>query len=76
MMADEQNKFRDLVQQKIESVRTRLLDLSARNPLVSTQIRARSNNFFQIVDTDIQSVLTALQSGTTLTIKPLLSTPT
>ncbi|HUZ91964.1 MAG TPA: DUF4011 domain-containing protein, partial [Methylocella sp.] len=40
----------ELINQKIESLRPRLLDLSRRNPLISTKLTSRSNSHIRAVD--------------------------
>lgn len=66
-----ENDLRQLVQQKIESVRTKLLDLSARNPLISTKTSERSNAFFRIVDIDIHSILELIFKEREISLAPL-----
>ncbi|MGE5536129.1 MAG: DUF4011 domain-containing protein, partial [Acidobacteriota bacterium] len=43
-------ELQELVRQKIESLRPKLLDLSRRNPLISTKIGARSVSHVRVVD--------------------------
>ena len=42
--------FRDLIKTKIEAIRPKLLDLSRRNPLISTSFSLRSSSIIRVVD--------------------------
>jgi hypothetical protein len=42
--------LQDLVRTKIENLRPKLLDLSRRNPLISTKLGPRSNSHLRAVD--------------------------
>jgi very-short-patch-repair endonuclease len=44
------NGLTDLVKQRLENLRPKLLDLSKRNPLISTKLVPRSNSHIRIVD--------------------------
>ncbi len=45
-----QNDLTDLVKQRIENLRPKLLDLSRRNPLIATKLGPRSNSHIRVVD--------------------------
>ena len=45
-----QDEFAQLLKDKIENLRPKLLDLSRRNPLISANLSSRSGSFVQIVD--------------------------
>ncbi len=49
-MSDVSEDLSKLVSAKIETLRPRLLDLSRRNPLVSTKLTSRSNAHIRVVD--------------------------
>lgn len=40
----------ELINARIEALRPKLLDLSRRNPLVSTKLSSRSNTIIRVVD--------------------------
>src|SRR5476649_2735023 len=40
----------DLIRSRIENLRPKLLDLSQRNPLISTRLSPRSNSLIRVVD--------------------------
>ena len=44
------NDLAELVKQKIENLRPKLLDLSRRNPLIATKLGPRSNSHIRAVD--------------------------
>jgi len=44
------NEVAELVKQKIENLRPKLLDLSRRNPLIATKLSPRSNSHIRAVD--------------------------
>ena len=44
------NDLRELIQKRIDNLRPKLLDLSRRNPLVSTKLTPRSNSHVRVVD--------------------------
>ena len=43
-------EIQELIRAKIENLRPRLLDLSRRNPLISTRFSPRSNSHIRVVD--------------------------
>lgn len=52
-----------LVRTKIENLRPRLLDLSRRNPLISTKLGPRSNSHIRVVDELPDVLFFKLQNG-------------
>ncbi len=50
MSTGDLGEFTDLVLAKIENLRPKLLDLSRRNPLVSTRLSSRTNAYIRVVD--------------------------
>jgi hypothetical protein len=49
-MSGSKQDLDELVRQKVEGLRPKLLDLSRRNPLISTKLSPRSNSHIRIVD--------------------------
>jgi hypothetical protein len=49
-MPTSSEELTDLINLKIETLRPRLLDLSRRNPLISTKLTSRSNSHVRVVD--------------------------
>ena len=49
-MADHFDELDNLIKVKIEALRPKLLDLSRRNPLISTKLSPRSNSHIRVVD--------------------------
>jgi very-short-patch-repair endonuclease len=47
---DAENHINELVKQKIDALRPKLLDLSRRNPLISVNLSPRSNSYVRVVD--------------------------
>ena len=49
-MGNRNEEIQELIRAKIENLRPKLLDLSRRNPLISTKFSPRSNSHFRVVD--------------------------
>lgn len=61
----------ELIRKRIEGLRPKLLDLSRRNPLISTRFSSRSSSHIRVVD-ELPDVLAyALGSGRCLRLDPL-----
>ena len=65
------NDLANLVKQKIENLRPKLLDLSRRNPLIATKLGPRSNSHFRVVDELPDILFYKLNNGQELPLKPL-----
>src|SRR6185295_2264720 len=63
--------LQDLVRTKIENLRPKLLDLSRRNPLISTKLGPRSNSHIRPVDELPDVVFFELNNGQEMTLIPL-----
>jgi transcription elongation GreA/GreB family factor/very-short-patch-repair endonuclease len=63
--------LQDLVQAKIENLRPRLLDLSRRNPLISTKLGPRSNSHLRAVDELPDVIFFKLSNGQEMDFVPL-----
>src|SRR3954463_8623514 len=61
----------DLVRAKIEHLRPKLLDLSRRNPLISTKLGPRSNSHIRAVDELPDILFFKLNNGQTMRLVPL-----
>lgn len=61
----------ELVQSKIESLRPKLLDLSRRNPLLSTKLSPRSNAHIRVVDELPDVLFYKLNNGQEMRLIPL-----
>ncbi|MDX2103413.1 MAG: DUF4011 domain-containing protein [Alphaproteobacteria bacterium] len=64
-------ELQNLVQQKIEHLRPKLLDLSRRNPLIATKLSPRSNTYIRVVDELPAFIFQTLQSGQEMRLIPL-----
>jgi hypothetical protein len=62
-MAMKANNLAELVKQKIENLRPKLLDLSRRNPLIATKLGPRSNSHVRAVDELPDIVFYKLNNG-------------
>jgi hypothetical protein len=60
-----------LVQQKIENLRPKLLDLSRRNPLIATKLGPRSNSHVRAVDELPDIIFFKLNNGQAMRLIPL-----
>ena len=65
------NDLADLVDLKIRSLRPKLLDLSRRNPLISTKLSPRSNSHIRAVDELPDVLFFKLNNGQTMRLVPL-----
>jgi Protein of unknown function (DUF4011)/AAA domain len=63
--------FQDLVRRRIESLRPKLLDLSRRNPLISTKLTPRSSAHIRVVDEIPDNLFLNLNGGNAMRIVPL-----
>lgn len=63
--------LQDLVRTKIENLRPKLLDLSRRNPLISTKLGPRSNSHIRAVDELPDVLFFELNNGQEMTLIPL-----
>jgi Protein of unknown function (DUF4011) len=61
----------ELVRAKIENLRPKLLDLSRRNPLISTKLGPRSNSHLRAVDELPDVLFFKLNNGQEMTLVPL-----
>src|SRR5258708_33585260 len=52
----------DLIRSRIENLRPKLLDLSRRNPLISTRLSPRSNSLVRVVD-ELPDVIASYLAG-------------
>jgi hypothetical protein len=64
-------ELQQLVRQKIESLRPKLLDLSRRNPLIATKLGARSGSHVRVVDELPDILFFKLNNGQQMEIVPL-----
>jgi very-short-patch-repair endonuclease len=67
----EDNELQELVRHRIEHLRPKLLDLSRRNPLLSTRISPRSNACIRVVDELPDIIFLKLNDGQEMRIAPL-----
>ena len=65
------NSVTELVRQKIENLRPKLLDLSRRNPLIATKLSPRSNSHIRAVDELPDVLFYKLNNGQELHLIPL-----
>jgi transcription elongation GreA/GreB family factor len=63
--------LQDLVRAKIENLRPKLLDLSRRNPLISTKLGPRSNSHLRAVDELPDVIFFKLSNGQEMDLAPL-----
>jgi len=70
-MAKKANDLADLVRQKIDNLRPKLLDLSRRNPLIATKLGPRSNSHIRAVDELPDILFYKLNNGQTMRLVPL-----
>src|SRR5882757_1461588 len=70
-MKSDTEALQDLVRAKIENLRPRLLDLSRRNPLISTRLGPRSNSHLRAVDELPDVVFFELSNGQEMEFAPL-----
>ena len=63
--------LQELVHTKLESLRPKLLDLSRRNPLISTKLGPRSNSHLRAVDELPDVLLFELRNGQEMELLPL-----
>src|SRR5690606_39315520 len=61
----------ELVKQKVQSLRPKLLDLSRRNPLLATRLSPRSNSHIRIVDELPEVLFYKLNNGQPMRFVPL-----
>lgn len=64
-------ELRELVRQKIENLRPKLLDLSRRNPLLATKLSPRSNAHIRVVDELPDVLFYKLGNGQEMRLVPL-----
>jgi very-short-patch-repair endonuclease len=67
----EVNDLHELVKQKIENLRPKLLDLSRRNPLLATKLSPRSNAQIRVVDELPDVLFYNLNNGQEMRLVPL-----
>ena len=60
-----------IINQKIEAIRPKLLDLSRRNPLISTSFSIRSNSHIRVVDEQPKFLFNALKNNEKLRLASL-----
>jgi hypothetical protein len=65
------NDLAELVKQKIENLRPKLLDLSRRNPLIATKLGPRSNSHIRAVDELPEILFYKLNNGQEMRFVPL-----
>ncbi len=65
------NDLAELVKQKIENLRPKLLDLSRRNPLIATKLGPRSNSHIRVVDELPDILFYKLNNGQEMPLVPL-----
>jgi very-short-patch-repair endonuclease len=65
------NDLSELVKQKIENLRPKLLDLSRRNPLIATKLGPRSNSHIRAVDELPDILFYKLNNGQKMRLVPL-----
>ncbi|TWH28804.1 MULTISPECIES: DUF4011 domain-containing protein [unclassified Aminobacter] len=61
----------ELVKQKVENLRPKLLDLSRRNPLLATKLSPRSNSHIRVVDELPEVLFYKLNNGQSMRLVPL-----
>lgn len=61
----------ELVKQRIENLRPKLLDLSRRNPLLATRLSPRSNSYIRVVDELPEILFYILNNGQPMRLAPL-----
>ncbi len=67
----EAQDFSDLVKSKIDEIRPRLLDLSAKNPLVSLSFGSRAAGYVRVVDELPDRMFYSLTTDSSLDFRPL-----
>lgn len=67
------HQFADLIRDRIEVLRPKLMDTSRRNPLINNSLTSRSASFVRIVDEKPNSMFDILVSGKSMKIAPLPS---
>jgi Protein of unknown function (DUF4011) len=65
------NDLAELVRQKIENLRPKLLDLSRRNPLIATKLSPRSNSHIRVVDELPDILFYKLNNAQAMRVAPL-----
>ncbi|MBI3676292.1 MAG: DUF4011 domain-containing protein [Proteobacteria bacterium] len=65
------NQLLELLKQKVENLRPKLLDLSRRNPLVATKLSPRSNSHIRVVDELPDILFFKLGNGQAMRLVPL-----
>jgi hypothetical protein len=65
------NGLTDLVKQRLENLRPKLLDLSRRNPLIATRLGPRSNSHIRAVDELPDILFHKINNGEEMRIAPL-----
>jgi hypothetical protein len=70
-MPNPSDELSDLIHQKIETLRPKLLDLSRRNPLISTKLTSRSNSHVRVVDELPDILFFNLNNGQEMRLMPL-----
>mgnify|MGYP005645207653 CR=1 FL=1 len=60
-----------LINQRIEAIRPKLLDLSRRNPLISTSFSIRSNSHIRVVDEQPEFLFNTLKNSEKLRLASL-----
>jgi hypothetical protein len=65
------NDLAELVKQKIQNLRPKLLDLSRRNPLIATKLGPRSNSHVRVVDELPDILFYKLNNGQEMRLVPL-----
>ena len=70
-MGSKVESLQELVRAKIENLRPKLLDLSRRNPLISTKLGPRSNSHIRAVDELPDILFFALNNGQEMEVAPL-----
>src|ERR1043166_2474826 len=65
------NELAELIKQKIENLRPKLLDLSRRNPLIATKLGPRSNSHIRAVDELPDILFFKLNNGQPMRLIPL-----
>lgn len=68
---NEMSSLSDLVNQRIEALRPKLLDTTRRNPLINNQISARTASYISIVDEKPQAIVDCLSNEVPMKITPL-----
>lgn len=70
-MSAKTDELQELVHTKIENLRPKLLDLSRRNPLLSTKLGPRSNSHIRAVDELPDVLFYKLKNGQDMSMVPL-----